>query len=78
MPKKNPFLNGRCKAPKCKKRTVAHDLPMCTEHWYSIAQDDRTWYIDGDGPYLSYDPEGRLPELLFRGGFETASTGSPV
>jgi hypothetical protein len=50
--KKRNTFNGNCNVPECKEFALAHDLPLCREHWYSTPQEDRTWYVNAGSSVL--------------------------
>lgn len=64
-PKKRSVCGGQCKAHGCKEKTITHDLPLCREHWLSVDQEDRTWYVDPP-----YECDKDLAGLLKRSGLD--------
>lgn len=63
-----PRNKSQCAASSCTTKTVSHDLPLCHEHWHSLDQETRTWFVDGDCPFENVTgwDEARLVQLLKR------------
>lgn len=57
------WIPKSCVAPGCSKPLVAYDLPMCRDHWHSLGQGIRTWYVEAQRSTREL-----VPELLEKGG----------